>query len=50
MRSILFSSVVLNYEFMQELRAHGSTLQVLEPKKLADKMKNESVKVTKLYE
>jgi hypothetical protein len=25
-------------------------LQVLEPKKLADKMKKDSVKVTKLYE
>lgn len=42
--------VVPNYEFMQELRAHGSALQVLEPKKLADKMKKESEKVTALYQ
>ena len=48
--SVFKYCVVLNYEFMQELRAHGSTLQVLEPKKLADKMKKDSMKVTKLYE
>ena len=48
--SVFKYCVVLNYEFMLELRAHGSTLQVLEPKKLADKMKKDSVKVTKLYE
>ena len=41
--------VVPNYEFMQELRAHGSALQVLEPKKLADKMKKDSEATTKLY-
>lgn len=41
--------VVPNYEFMQELRAHGSALQVLEPKKLADKMKKDSEEVTNLY-
>lgn len=48
--SVFKYCVALNYEFMQELRAHGSALQVLEPKKLADKMKKDSVKVTKLYE
>ena len=48
--SVFKYCVVLNYEFMQELRAHGSTLQVLEPKKLAYKMKKDSMKVTKLYE
>lgn len=48
--SVFKYCVALNYEFMQELRAHGSTLQVLEPKKLADKMKKDSMKVTKLYE
>ena len=41
--------VVPNYEFMQELRAHGSALQVLEPKKLADKMKKDSEATTELY-
>ena len=42
--------VVPNFEFIQELRAQGYALQVLEPKWLADKMSKESKKVTALYE
>ena len=48
--SIFRYFVVPNFEFVQELRAQGSALQVLEPKWLADKMKKESKKVTALYE
>jgi len=48
--SIFRYFVVPNFEFVQELRAHGSALQVLEPKWLADKMKKESKKITALYE
>ena len=47
--SIFRYFVVPNFEFVQELRAQGSALQVLEPQWLADKMKRESEKVTDLY-
>ena len=48
--SIFRYFVVPNFEFVQELRAQGSALQVLEPKWLADRMRKESKKVTTLYE
>ena len=48
--SIFRYFVVPNFEFVQELRAQGSALQVLKPQWLADKMKKESKKVTALYE
>ena len=48
--SIFRYFVVPNFEFVQELRAQGSAIHVLEPKWLADKMKKESKKVTALYE
>lgn len=47
--SIFRYFVVPNFEFVQELRAQGSALQVLEPQWLADRMKRESEKVTDLY-
>lgn len=47
--SIFKYYLVPNYEFKQELRAHGSAVQVLEPKKLADEMKKESEEITALY-
>ena len=42
--------VIPNFEFVQELLAQGSALQVLEPQWLADKMRKESEKVTALYD
>lgn len=48
--SIFRYFVVPNFEFVQELRAQGSALQVLEPTWLADRMRKESKKVTALYE
>jgi len=47
--SIFKYFVVPNFEFIQELRAQGPALQVLEPKKLVDQMKRESEEVTELY-
>lgn len=47
--SIFRYFVVPNFEFVQELRAQGSALQVLEPQWLADRMKSDSEKVTDLY-
>lgn len=47
--SIFKYYLVPNYEFKQELRAHGSAVQVLEPKKLADEMKKESEEIVELY-
>jgi len=47
--SIFRYFVVPNFEFVQELRAQGSALQVLEPHWLAGKMRKESEKVTALY-
>lgn len=47
--SIFKYYLVPNYEFKQELRAHGSAVQVLEPKKLADEMKKESEEIVNLY-
>lgn len=48
--SIFRYFVVPNFEFVQELRAQGSALQVLAPKWLADKMYKEGKKVTALYD
>lgn len=48
--SIFRYFVIPNFEFIQELCAQGSALQVLEPQWLADKMRKESIKVTELYE
>ena len=47
--SIFKYYLVPNYEFKQELRAHGSAVLVLEPKKLADEMKKESEEIVELY-
>ncbi|MBQ0136978.1 MAG: WYL domain-containing protein [Bacteroidales bacterium] len=47
--SIFKYYLVPNYEFKQELRAHGSAVQVLEPKKLADEMKKESEEIVEMY-
>lgn len=47
--SIFKYFVVPNYEFEQELRVHGASLQVLEPQWLANRMKEESKQVTELY-
>ena len=47
--SIFKYYLVPNYEFKQELRAHGSAVLVLEPQKLADEMKNESEEIVILY-
>jgi predicted DNA-binding transcriptional regulator YafY len=47
--SIFRYFVVPNFEFVQELRAQGSALQVLELHWLAGKMRKESEKVTALY-
>ncbi|MCQ2351583.1 MAG: WYL domain-containing protein [Paludibacteraceae bacterium] len=48
--SIFKYYLVPNYEFKQELRSHGSAVQVLEPQKLVDEMKMESEKLMELYD
>ena len=47
--SIFKYYLVPNYEFKQELRSHGSAVQVLEPQKLADEIKKESEEIINLY-
>lgn len=47
--SIFRYFLVINYEFIQELRTHGAALKVLEPQWLANQMKDESEQITALY-
>lgn len=48
--SIFGFYVAPTYDFIQELRKFGSTLEVLEPAHLRDEFKEESEKLAKMYE